>query len=80
MVKLDKEDLDSVIKVYKIIIDALQFVPKDIYNDNKFGLIVVQAVLNILCSITKHVGVKKEEVMEALVIVWDSLEKTEIIN
>lgn len=70
-VKLTPEDMPAVKEIYRSVVDAFQNLPLSIFNSDKFGLMVVQALLNMVCEIANKAGATKEILIDAVEQIWD---------
>ncbi|MFA5049171.1 MAG: hypothetical protein WC516_09165 [Patescibacteria group bacterium] len=70
-VKLISEDLPAVRKVYDAIFNCIQNLPLEIFSNDKFALMVVQALMNLLCSVVRGTGADKEVLLNGIEQIWD---------
>lgn len=70
-VRLLPEDIPHVQKIYDVVITGLDVLPRYILDNERFGLMLVQALLNIVCEITKRAGASSDVLIDALEQIWN---------
>ncbi len=72
-VRVTEEDLPSVQAIYNAIVDSLKNMPMELMENEKFGVLTVTALLNMVCRLSYGSGAQKNEVVEALQKIWDDM-------
>ena len=69
--KLTDEDRSALLEVYNAILTALENLPRKLMESEKFVLLAVNAMFNLVCTIAVNTGTEKEEIMRGLEQVYD---------
>lgn len=70
-IKLTDEDVPSVTRVYEELVRCIEEMPEDLYNSEKFALLVVQALMNMLCTVANAGGASKYEILKCVGQIWE---------
>jgi len=70
-VQLTESDREDLLEIHKALMECLNNLPENLIENEKFGLIVVNAMLNIVCTIAVNVGTEKQELVKGLEQVFD---------
>jgi len=71
-VQLGQEDMEDALRIYNAIVRCLENLPNDLMENEKFGLMMVNVMLNIICTVAISAGTDKQEIMRGLEQVYDS--------
>jgi len=71
MVQLTENDREDLLEIHSKLMECLNNLPEDLIKNEKFGLMVVNAMLNIVCTIAVNVGTEKQELIKGLEQVFD---------
>ena len=63
--------MENLTKVYNLILDCLTKVPEEIYNSKKFGALVINSVINVVCDYANLMGIEEENLYKMIKQVWD---------
>jgi len=72
MGKIEKEDMPLVSLAYNKILDCVEALPKEIFDNEKFSLIVANALINLVCSFMNSCGATKPELIKGTEQVWNT--------
>ena len=70
-IKLTSEDMPDVKRVYDAITDCIESMPDDLYGSDKFGLLVAQSLMNMICTVVHSAGVDKAELLKGIEDIWN---------
>jgi len=81
-VRVTKEDLPLVQEIYDAIVGALGKMPMELMGNEKFGVLTVTALLNMVCRLSHASGAQKDEIVGALQKIWDDMssQSKELLN
>lgn len=71
MPKLSNEDRADLLEVHTALVDCLSGLPERLMASEKFGLLAVNAMFNIISTIAVNSGTEKEEILRGLEQVLD---------
>jgi hypothetical protein len=69
--QLTDEDKPELLEVYNAILDVLQKLPNRLVENQKFALLVVNAMFNLICTIAVNTDTDKQEILRGLEQVYD---------
>lgn len=75
-IKLTEKDMKDMATVYEeLILTVKSRLSKKIFTNDKFGVIVIQAVMNLVCSLSIIMAITKKELLDAVSNIWDERER-----
>lgn len=80
--RLTQEDLPELREMHAAIVEAIEKTPDRLKASEKFGLLVVNAMFNIIATVAVHAGSDKQEILRGLEQVLDGKmeEKAKALN
>jgi hypothetical protein len=70
-VRVTQEDIPLIQTIFNTLAKALESFPENIMRNDKFGILAMTAIFNLVCRVAQKSGVPRKEFMASIAKIWD---------
>lgn len=70
-VRVVQDDIPLIQEIFNALAKTLDSLPEKLIKNEKFGVLAMTALFNIVCRIAQKIGVPKNEFMTSIGKIWD---------